>query len=547
MSALVVLLLIAMQSDSAGLVAHARRAVWDFERARLWLALPGGAHGGPCEARIGRFCYWSDPADTLLPAEPPRVGERRTRLLAVLDSTARALPGDGWVAGQRVRYLLEAGQADSAAAAAQACRAARWWCAALEGLAWQVGQDFDDAAHAFDAALQAMPEEERCRWTDLSDLLEGPARRRYRGLSCAERQGVDARLWWLAQPFWWMPGNDRRTEHYARLTMARLLADAPSPNGPWGDDERELIVRYGWPLAWERDERGATHEPVAIGFDAEPGWHFVPDCDALDVPARSDAPGGLDERGARERYAPAWARAFTLLEPDFAAFRRGDSTVVVATWDVTGDKAFRAAGYAAALALARDERSPPVVAPLSAARPTGALVATAPWAPALASLELYAPASRAAARARAALAPPAGPVGLSGILLFDPADSLPADLPAALARVHAGGIRTGERIGLYWEAYGLAAGTDVPTAVSVAAGHTSWLRRLAAAIGLASRAGRVRLEWHEVTQPPRGSVSRALVIDLAGLAAGRYQVDVTLSPPGRAPVAASRVLDIVKR
>lgn len=547
MSALVVLLLLAMQSDSAGLVAHARDAAWAFERARLWLMLPGGAHGSQCDARIGRFCYWSDPSDTALPAEPRQIGERRARLIAVLDSTARALPGDRWVAGQRVRYLLEAGQADSAAAAAQACRAERWWCAALEGLARQVAQDFDDAARAFDASLEAMPDEERCRWTDLSQLLEGPAHRSYRGLSCDERQRVDARIWWLAQPFWWMPGNDRRTEHYARVTMAALLRDAPSPFGPWGDDERELIVRYGWPLGWEREERGATHEPVAIGFDAEPGWHFVPDLRALDVPAPGDAPGALDERGARERYAPAWARAFTLLEPRFAAFRRADSTLVVATWDVTGDTAFISAGYAAALALARDERTPRVVAPFSGTGGAGVLVAAAPWAPTLASLELYAPSSKTAARTRVALAPPAGPVSLSGILLFDPTDVLPADLPDALARVHAGGIRTGARIGLYWEAYGLASGEDLPTAVSVTPAHTSWLRKFAAALGLATKAGRVRLEWHETAHPAQGRMSRALALDLAGLAPGSYRVDVTISPPAGASVTASRTLNVVPR
>ena len=547
MSALVVLLLLAMRSDSAGLVAHARDAAWAFERARLWLMLPGGARGSQCDARIGRFCYWSDPSDTVLPAEPRQIGERRARLIAVLDSTARALPGDGWVAGQRVRYLIEAAQADSAAEAARACRAARWWCAALEGLAWQVAQDFDDAAQAYDAALQAMPDDERCRWTDLTELLEGSARRTYRSLSCVERQSADARIWWLAQPLWWMPGNDRRTEHYARLTMAALLQDAPSPFGPWGDDQRELIVRYGWPLAWERDEHGAMHEPVAIGFDAEPGWHFVPDIRALDAPAPGDAPGALDERGARERYAPAWARAFTLLEPEFAAFRRADSTLVIATWDVTGDKAFRGAGYAAALALARDERTPPVVAPFSGTGGAGVLVAAAPWAPVLASLELYAPSSTVAARARVALAPPAGPVSLSGILFFDPVDPLPADLPGALARVHAGGIRIGERVGLYWEAYGLASGADVPTAVTVTAARTSWLRRFAAALGLASKAGRVRLEWHETAHPTQGRMSRALALDLAGLAQGSYRVEVTISPSAGASVTASRTLNVVPR
>ncbi|HVO35371.1 MAG TPA: hypothetical protein VMT21_07390, partial [Gemmatimonadales bacterium] len=499
----------------------------------------------PCDARIGRFCYWSDTTDTVLPAEPAGIRQRRERLLAVLDSAAHTLPGDAWVAGQRVRYLLEAGLPDSAAAAAQACRATAWWCAALEGLAWHVAQDFEDADLSFEAALQAMPEEERCRWTDLSDLLEGQMWRSYHKLSCAERQGVNARVWWLAQPLWWMPGNDRRTEHYARVTMVRLLEDASSPYGPWGEDERELIMRYGWPLAWVREDRGDTHEPVAIGLEAEPGWHFLPDNRALDTPPPGDEPGALDERGALERYAPAYARAFTLLEPDFAAFRRGDSTLVVATWDVAGDKAFRSSTYAAALVLAHDERSRPVVIFQSDTGSTGVLAGEAPWNPALLSLELYAPGSRAVVRARGA--PPAGDAALSGVLLFDPAESLPADLPAALARVHAGGIPVGRRIGLYWEAYGFSPREDVPTAVTVTAAHRSWLRRLASALGLAPKPGGVRLEWHETMQPTQGRLSRALVLDLTALRAGRYRVEVTMSPPGRASVTSSRALLVHER
>jgi hypothetical protein len=541
MPLLAVLLLLAMQPDSAGLDAHARRAQLDFERDRLWLMRTGGPGGRQCDARIGRFCYWSDPSDTVLPVEPSDVRMRRRRLLATLDTVSRALPGDGWVAGQRVRYLVEAGRPDDAADAAQACRAAAWWCAALQGLVQQVAQDFQDAATSFDRALAEMPPEERCRWTDLSVLLEGAMQRGYRALSCAVREDVDARLWWLAQPMWWMPGNDRRTEHYARVTMARLLEDSSSPYGPWGDDERELILRYGWPLAWVREDRGDSR--FAVGFEAEPGWHFLPDLSALDAAASADAPAALDERGAVERYAPAYARHFTILHPDFAAFRRPDSTLVVASWDVSGDKAFRSATYASALALAHDERSPPVVVSGASSGAIGSLVAEAPWAPAVLSLELYDPNSRTAARDRVPLAPSAA-FALSGILFFEPADSLPADLPEALARLHTGAVPAGQRIGVYWEVYGLAPGEDAPTAVTVTPEQRGLLTRIAAALGLASRSGAVRLEWHGAA--PSEAVSRALVVDLGGLGAGRYRVDVTVSPPARAPATTSGAMRVVR-
>jgi hypothetical protein len=546
MPALAAILLLFMQPDSAGLVSQARRAQAEFERVRMFLLPPGVAgSGGRCDARIGRFCYWSDGrAD--LPREPARIGRERARLLAALDSAALALPGDGWVAGQRVRYLLEAGRAVAATDAARACRAAAWWCAALEGLAEHEAGDYESAERAFGAALHDMPDDVRCRWSDLSDLLEEPLRGRYHRLPCGERRGFEARVWWLAQPLWSTRGNDRRTEHYARVTMARLLEHSRSPYGFWGDDERELIVRYGWPAAWERADGGGTREPAYIGHEPEPSFHFLPDARAVDDPARGDEPGSFAARDALERYAPRYAASFLRLEPAFAAFLRGDSTLVVATYDVSGDTSFQGSGREAALVLARGPGTPPAVERRAGAALRGALVAQAPWAPALLSLELREPERRVAARARApALVPAAGAVALSGILLFEPDDSLPPDLPSALARVHAGAIRSGQRIGLYWEGYGLAPGADVSTAVTVTPERTTWLRRFAAALGLASRRGRVRVEWREMARPAGGRTARALVLDLRGLDAGRYRIGVRVAPRSGAPAAATRRLDVV--
>lgn len=549
MPVLAFILLLATQPDSTRLVAHARGAQVEFERARMFLVRSGSASGNHCDARIGRFCYSYSGGSGDLPPEPASIAKERRHLLAVLDTVARALPGDAWVAGQRVRYLLEAGWPDSATDAARACRAAAWWCAALEGLAWHAAGNFEAAERAFQAALDSMPEPQRCRWTDLSDLLDDPLRRTYRRLACDQRHDIEARVWWLAAPLWSLKGNDRRTEHYARLTMTRLLERARWALGEWGDDALELIVRYGWPLAWERGDCSGACTPIPLGYLREPSFHFVPEPRALDAGFTDDEGGVLEEQAARERYAPSYATSFLALEPDFAAFRRGDSTLVVASYDVSHDTSFRDSGLVAAVVLARDEQSPEVVRRRPGAQEAGALVAEAAWEPALASLELLAPEHRAAGRIRVRLpplAPPPGAVTLSGILLFEPTESLPADLPAALARVHAGGIPVGERIGVYWEAYGLASGTKVSTSVAVTPVRRSWLRRLAASLGLAPKTGSVRLEWPGAVQPPQGRTPAAIVIDLSGLGAGRYRVDVAVSQAGRAPAASSRYVDVIE-
>jgi hypothetical protein len=36
-------------------------------------------------------------------------------------------------------------------------------------------------------------------------------------------------------------------------------------------------------------------------------------------------------------------------------------------------------------------------------------------------------------------------------------------------------------------------------------------------------------------------------VDLKGLGPGRYRVDVTVSPPGQAPVTTTRRLDVIER
>lgn len=555
MPALAVLVLLIAQSDSAALLSHARRAQVDFERIRMFLLPAGFSHAGErCDARIGRFCYWSDGTDSHAPVEPARIGVERTHLLAVLDSAAHTLPGDGWVVGQRVRYLIEAGRTLDAAIAAQDCRADSWWCAALEGLAWHAAGDAEAAERMFRSALELMSGDERCRWTDLSDLLGEPLRRRYRALSCDERSGFESRVWWLAQPLWSRAGNDRRTEHYARLTLAHLLAHARSPYGSWGDDERELTVRYGWPLAWERDDGGvrSMREPVAIGHEPEPSYHFVPDARTFDALSPGDEPSaqGIELQAALERYAPAYAARFSVLEPEFATFRRGESTLVVASYDVSEDTLYRHTTREAALVLARDAWSSPVVVRRPDAAPSGVLVAEAPWQPAWLALELQAPEAGAAARARErppALVPSGGAVTLSGILPFEASDSLPADLVAALVRAHIGGVGRGERIGLYWEAYGLASGEDISTAVTVTPERHGWLRRVAATLRLARQKGSVRVEWREATRLEQGRAARALVVDLAGLPAGRYRIDIAVTPAGRAAATTSRRLDVVER
>ena len=170
--------------DSGAVLKSARRAQAAFESTRR-LSLPErpGGWSGICGQRIGRICYWYEGDDNdSAPPEPTRIREARSRLLAALEEAGAALPGDEWIAGQRVRYLLEDSEPGRAARVAEQCRAVAWWCEALTGLVRHVTGDFAAADSTFAGALADMPAEERCRWSDLSPLLEGELADSYRRL-----------------------------------------------------------------------------------------------------------------------------------------------------------------------------------------------------------------------------------------------------------------------------------------------------------------------------------------------------------------------------
>ena len=75
-------------------------------RSNLPLSYAGS--GGQCDAHIGRFCQWNNDEDTIEAKQPRIIKRAREALVASLDSAQKKSPRDGWITGQRVRYLIEA-------------------------------------------------------------------------------------------------------------------------------------------------------------------------------------------------------------------------------------------------------------------------------------------------------------------------------------------------------------------------------------------------------------------------------------------------------
>jgi len=134
---------------------------------------------------------------------------------------------------------------------------------------------------------------------------------------------------------------------------------------------------------------------------------------------------------------------------------------------------------------------------------------------------------------------------ISDLLLFNPLDSLPARLDAVLPHAYGSNrVSPDRKLGVFWELYGAdpAAGA-VGVSLTLTRQGTGWLRRAVESLGLAGPRRDVRLEWQEV--PEAASIApRTLAIDLAGLAPGRYVLEVAVIPPGAETVTARREITI---
>ena len=496
-----------------------------------------------CDARIGRFCQWNNEADTVEAKQPRAIRRAREALIASLDSAAKKAPRDGWITGQRVRYLVEAKNDTAALRVARECQASQWWCDALEGLALHEGGHVAAADSAFARSLQAMPAAERCKWTNMTPILDNQLRRKYRKVGCGSNEKIAERLWWLADPFWSVPGNDRRTEHFARHTMSKIQEPARNAyNISWSNDLREMVVRYGWARYWTR-EPGTYFDPAngpVSGHEATPNYHFIPVSVSTDtVPA---VKFDLDLDGSAERYSPVIARRVFEIDPQVAVFRRADSALVVVAYDVNVRKELDSMNMSGALVVARDERSPAYMSTDTAGR-AGALSVIVDSRTQIMSLEVVDTATRKAAawkRSVLSIKPVnRGSISLSDPLLFNPADAETTTLETAMAAALGTNTVKRGKVGIFWETYGLSRSDSAqPVSLTLTRVQVGTLRRIGESIGLASKSSPLTIRWNQVSAGS-GIAARSVVLDLALIPRGKYLLRIDAGP-----ASSSRVIEI---
>jgi hypothetical protein len=524
-------------SDSARLVRGAHSAQSSFESFRR-LRLPIQDRGsGPCDVRVGRYCYWrGDDDEQPPPEEDRRIGDRRDELIRVLDSAAHAAPADQWVTGQLVRYLVEAGRTDQARSFANRdCEASADWCAALAGYAAHAGKAFAAADSAFEHALSAMEPGERCRWLDVSDMLDDESAKRYDGMDCAARERFFRRAAWLGAPLYSISTTDLFTEHLSRVTRAHMAERSASPDGvSWGDDVDALMTRYGWPRWYSRSlpSTGSQLDASITGHDAGMPYDFFPRLRAIDHFAHvTDDDWKLDDAHAPTGYAPSYARSMHHLPSQIATFRRGDSVLVVAAWDARKDTTLLGRALDATLNVVAD--SMPTVRSSSHTTPgergslvAGTLAVAAAIDSGVVSLELLAADDRRAARRRLGIPARArGAIGLSDVLLYNGATDSASELDQVRESMLASTNLSSRVVGAYWEVYGLSAQSGpVQFSLSVEPFDIGWTRRLAQRVGLTDPATGLRLQWQDAPRTVNGILSRAVRVDLSRLRGGKYRL-----------------------
>jgi hypothetical protein len=545
--------------EPIGPLGYARQAQADFEKTRReGLGFSSGGGYAEPDVQFGSIFYWNNNNDVPPRPELPEIGVARRRLLVTLVAAAQATPTDDWVAGQRVKYSIEAKDVAGANAAVAECKGTAWWCSALSGFVKHSQNDAPGAERAFNTALSQMAEAQRCEWQDVSSWLRKADSLAYLAKSCAERVAYNTRLFWIGKPFAHLDGNDLRNELFARRTYNAIEAGAATVYGPWKPEFGDSQLRYGWPVAWSTQNTIVNRQggmvSNQIGHEATPSHDFMPSPTAFANPYTAtpeDFP--FNARYAQMRYHARYSRGgFQELGGQLVRFRRGDSTLLVGAYVMDGKARYESGKARAALVLERgpDQRVSRKVLdgmPLRGAISTNAAMFRDTL---LASIEVLSDARKFAGRYRSGVVALAPDAMLSDMLLLSvrAADAATAGLagiatlesvlPSALGGTDIG---DGQSFGVYWEYYG---GPGATLTISIAPTDTAGgFRRLGSVFRLGGRDGSVAFRIPDPAQPD-GGPGRRLTVTMPEAKPGRYRLAIEVAAPGASPVRRELILRV---
>ena len=473
-----------------------------------------------CLADEGDLCFGGDPEDiSCFLTSPCRQEAQIIRFLQRLKAAVLREQENPVAIAQAVYAHGRLRRTATAVDLAMECAAMDWWCDLLRGLAHQRRDMPAEAEAYFRAGLAAADPELACRLTGVGELLTPRDRSGYDDLDCSARVGFEARFWWLADPMFSMPGNDRWAEHvHRRLELVLhepiLWVGAVQHEG-WHE---VMVVRRGQVDSWSW-----TNENRANGWTSKRAarYRFTPAnalADGLQA-LRYELDADLSDEG----YTPTTFGPVVELPAQFARFRQSDSLVVAAATDLEGVPL----GPSRTVLVASDgpDSWQAVLGPVSGrARPVFA--ATLDAEPVVISVEAIDD-YRAAGRARRGFLPlPTEGLVASDALLLDASGAeLPASRGEALALMFGKTtLPPVDEVSVYWEIYGVEEGQPLQIAVSLPGGERGLLTRMLRRIGIRADAGATEVAW---TEPATASVHpMALSLDVSNLEAGDYELRI---------------------
>ncbi len=579
----------AAPADSADLVEEAEDRQREFERFReSRIPVAASTRQGGCDERIGRICIWfGGEGEEDFPPEPTETRNARVDLIRDL-SAIHAQIRDPWVVGQRVHYLVESGALDEAEAVARECDLVEpWWCAALLGYVLHVADRHGEAEAAFREAARQVPPEEAERWLTPRFILSNDGVEAFERASPEEGGRLWELFWRFSDPLYLVEGNDRFTEHYARLVVARNREDAENPYElSWGRDLEESLIRYGRQIGWSRvinpvvglgrvgDARSTVghHHPRSRGY-------LFPE-EFMEAPAEVGAESWVTApREARTWYAAPYAPDFRGLDTQVARFRRGEEMLVVGAYRPPPPERDPFANEAPPAPQRRNpfaSRSgfgqplPPPAAPEPEAAVEGPVTAAlflvpesggepysvegpeqegvfrlqVPAARYVSSMEVFEAGSERAWRARQGITQEAlirGLVYVSDLLILREDAPLPDDLEEAIpmARPHVR-VRGDERFTVAWEVYGLGIDQEVEVTLGFTEGRPGFLQRIGEFLGVVELEDPVEVTFTDAGASEVETLFRSVTLQLPDIDPGDYTLHLRLDVPGREPSINSR-------
>ena len=290
---------------------------------------------------------------------------------------------------------------------------------------------------------------------------------------------------------------------------------------------------------------GSMAEPSIIGHDPAPSFAFAPVrwlADSLQ-PLQADA-WDMKAPRAEARYAPPLVKRVSNIAAQFARFRRGDSTLLVAAYATSDDSTrILTARLGAADVNGIVAVSDPDTSHVGRAR---VMLGSAPW---VVGVDITDTTTHTLGRTRSAYAPGADSarLSLSDLLVYRAGEEPASSLDSALTTAIPGDTASRKRaLGIFWETYGLSAeGESVDIAVSVERVDHGWIRSARQKLRLTPVDTPIRIKWTDARTSPNKAAPHAISLDLANLDSGRYRISLTLTPASGAPVVAVREVELM--